>query len=110
MKPWRMKEKCENCPFHKTGPGRQLRDSLQPGRFAEIKRSLLNEEVFWCHKTTNEDGWDEETGDYIGRGLVCAGAIEFQKQHKVACQYVQVCERLELRSQMKKEESCKQTN
>lgn len=94
-KQWRMKEKCDNCPFHEDGPGRQLRDSLRPGRFKEIKKGLLQGEHFYCHKTTNDDDWDEETDDYLGRGLVCAGAIEFQARHKVSSQYVQVCERIE---------------
>lgn len=95
-KQWRMKEKCDNCPFHEAGPGRQLRDSLNPGRFEEIADGLLNGEHFYCHKTTMKDeDWDEETDDYVGGGLVCAGSIEYQEQRGIQSQYMQIRERFE---------------
>lgn len=93
---WRMKEKCENCPFHETGPGRHLRDSLQPGRFEGIVFGLMRGDHFFCHKTTT--GEEDDDGKYIAEGKekLCAGAIELQEQAGVTSQYAQVCERLEL--------------
>lgn len=93
-KQWRVKTKCDNCPFHESGPGRHLRDSLMPGRFKEIADGLLRGEHFFCHKTTNDDDWDEETGGYFGRGLVCAGSIEWQAQRGIQSNYAQICERI----------------
>lgn len=104
-KPWRMKEKCDNCPFHESGPGRHLRDSLNRGRFKEITKCLMRGEHFLCHKTTNGDDWDEETGDYIGGGLVCAGSIEYQEQRGIQSQYMQLRERFEKMLKLEGEES-----
>lgn len=105
MKPWRMKEKCSDCPFHESGPGRQLRDSLAPGRFAEIQVGLLTGEVFFCHKHAQYDEDDEETDTYRRKegDRVCAGAIEFQERHNCVPQAVQVCERLERMWKARKE-------
>lgn len=87
---WRMLQKCENCPFHKTGPGYALRKSLRPGRFESIKRGLLRGQLFECHKTTDDEG-------NAGTGLLCAGAYEFMQKHEVSSQYIRICERLEAR-------------
>ncbi len=84
---WRMKAKCDNCPFSKDGKGAHLRKSLRPGRMVEIRRGLLMGDVFNCHKTT------EETGD--GSELMCAGALEFQEQHGVSSNLQRVMERIE---------------
>lgn len=90
----RMKEKCENCPFHESGPGRHLRDSLMPGRFEEIVFGLMRGDHFFCHKTTT--GEEDDDGEYLhdGKEKLCAGAIELQEQAGVKSQYQQVCERL----------------
>lgn len=95
---WRVKQKCENCPFHESGPGRHLRDSLMPGRFEGIVKGLMDGEHFFCHKTTTDDDWDEdsEDGGYFGKGLVCAGALELQKQAGIKSVYQQVCERIRM--------------
>jgi hypothetical protein len=95
---WRMPDKCDTCPFHETGPGRQLRDSLAPGRFAEIKRALLNEEIFFCHKHARYTDEEHAGGYYCKRtpgDRVCAGAIEFQERHDCVPQAVQVYSRLD---------------
>lgn len=84
---WRMKEKCADCPFSKTGPGLHLRRTLRPGRWREILASLRRGEHFCCHKTTNE------TGD--GSNLICAGTIEWQEKHGCVAQFVQICERID---------------
>jgi len=88
-----MLEMCDSCPFAQSGKGLHLRKSLRPGRWSEIRRGLLNGEHFFCHKTTSDDGEDD---DYTPNGeeLVCAGAIEFQEKHGVSSQYVRICERL----------------
>jgi len=86
-KRWRMAAQCADCPFATSGAGLALRKSLQPGRFASIKRDLLCGEYFVCHKTSRE------TGD--GSHMVCAGALEFQESHGVSSNYQRVCERIE---------------
>jgi hypothetical protein len=87
MSHWRMKTKCADCPFSRSGPGAFLRRTLRPGRWRSILRDLRAGKFFMCHKTT------EETGD--GSKRVCAGAIEYQEKNDIACQYTQICERLE---------------
>ena len=77
---------CRNCPFHKTGPGKHLADSLAPGRMESIKAGLLDGETFNCHKTTRE------TGD--GTEKICRGALQFQIDHGSVPQAVQIGERL----------------
>lgn len=79
-KEWRVKQKCENCPFHESGSGRHLRDSLRPGRFEEIVFGLMRGDHFFCHKSTT--GEEDDEGECIlgGKEKLCAGAIELQKQ------------------------------
>lgn len=79
-------EMCSNCPFHLTGPGKHLADSLAPGRMESIKSGLLDGDVFHCHKTT------KETGD--GSVKICRGALQFQIDHGAVPQEVQVGERI----------------
>ena len=83
---WRMPSLCEDCPFAKSGLGKQLADSLHPDRLKLIKHGLRNGEYFVCHKTTRE------TGD--GSNLVCAGALAYQEQRSVRSKYQQICEQL----------------
>ena len=70
---------CDNCPFHETGPGRQLRDSLAPGRWDGIIRAVLIGAPFYCHKTTEFDDDDEESDTYRpkGREQLCAGSVAY---------------------------------
>lgn len=84
---WKMPEKCSDCPFHETGPGRQLRDSLRPGRFEEIHDGVLQGEPFLCHKTTTETG--------NGTNLYCAGALELQQAHGIETKYMTLCRAFE---------------
>ena len=91
-KSWRMKDKCENCPFAEDGEGLRLRKSLRPGRWRGILAGLARGEAFFCHKTTV--GYDDEYAPQ-GQELVCAGSLEWQKKNKVSSQYARVCERLE---------------
>ena len=71
---------CDNCPFARTGPGAHLRRSLRPGRMAEIKRAVLNGAPFYCHKTTTDNGWDDDEG-YLpdGSERVCGGSLAWLK-------------------------------
>lgn len=102
MKPareWRMKEKCDDCPFHETGPGRQLRDSLAPGRFEGIVFGLMRGDYFFCHKsTTGEEDDDRQYMQYIlgGKEKLCAGAIELQAQAGIKSDALQILERLKM--------------
>ena len=93
---WRMKEKCDDCPFHESGPGRQLRDSLAPGRFEEIVFGLMKGEHFFCHKSTT--GEEDGDGEYIfgGKEKICAGSIELQAQAGIKSDALQILERLEM--------------
>lgn len=77
---------CSNCPFNETGPGRQLRDGLVPGRFESIKADLDQRMTFNCHKTTHE------TGD--GTEKICAGALAYQRQNNCVPDAVQIGERI----------------
>ena len=77
---------CANCPFASSGPGLALRNTLRPGRFNAIAQSVFAGDVFWCHKTTTEDGWDEEGEDYrgVGRERECGGAVAFRRRAQEA--------------------------
>lgn len=86
---WRMESPCANCPFNETGPGRELRDTLRPGRFAGILADLRRGSIFPCHKTTVDGGAKR------GQELLCAGAIEWQEENGCTSNYQRVCERLD---------------
>lgn len=83
---YRMERPCPDCPFSKSPAGRHLRQSLRPGRLAEIKAALRRGEYFLCHQTTRE------TGD--GSNLLCAGALDYQHRRGVESNYERVCARL----------------
>lgn len=74
---------CNRCPFAKSGPGKKLAQALRPGRMREIKRAVASGATFWCHKTTVDEGWDEEDGDYYaqGRERVCGGSLRWLREH-----------------------------
>lgn len=92
---WRVKKKCDNCPFHESGPGRELRESLRPGRFEGIVADLMRGGHFFCHKTTSdEEQWDED-GNYFGGGKLCAGAIALQREAGIVSDYEQIRSRLD---------------
>lgn len=84
---WRMAKPCADCPFNSKGPGLRLRKSLGTMRWREIKRSLLNNQHFTCHKTT------EETGD--GSNKMCAGAIAWQEKQGTSSNLQRIMERIE---------------
>ena len=73
---------CDNCPFARRGPGARLARSLRPGRMAEIKRGVLMGAPFYCHKTTRDEGWDDEDEWYqaTGRERICGGAVAFVRR------------------------------
>lgn len=89
---WRMDVECDNCPFATSGPGKQLGDSLRPGRWREILRSLRKEQSFPCHKTVSYE--EDSDGTCTNQTRVCAGAIAWQKRHGIFPQWLQVMERL----------------
>lgn len=84
---WRVKRKCSACPFHETGPGRFLRDTLRPTRWRAILQALANGEFFTCHKTSDETG--------NGTNLVCAGSIEWQDRNNYSSAYVRLSQYLD---------------
>lgn len=84
---WRMDKPCDNCPFNSRGPGLHLRKTLRSSRWGEILHSLLNNQHFTCHKTT------EETGD--GSDRMCAGAIQWQEKRGVSSNLQRIMERLD---------------
>lgn len=86
---------CDNCPFSTDGKGKDLADSLRPGRLQVIKLGLRQGQYFLCHKTTTE------TGD--GSNLVCVGALDYQKQRGIVSRYQKFCEQLEGVKESKKE-------
>jgi hypothetical protein len=88
--PWRVPAKCNQCPFHRSGPGLRIRRGLRPGRWREILAGLRDGGVFSCHKTVE---WDDE-GEQISTGLYCAGALEWQAAHGCTSNYARVAERL----------------
>ena len=73
--------RCANCPFAPDGPGANLRRTLRPGRMREIQRAVLMGAPFWCHKTTDDEAWDEDGDRYLGNGREreCGGAAEFRR-------------------------------
>src|SRR5436305_1593964 len=79
---WRVKEKCNNCPFSDSGQGLKLRKSLARGRWKEILENLKRDGFFQCHKTTR---FGDEGEAVSGSSLLCAGALEWQEKH---CGYV----------------------
>lgn len=84
---WRTTKRCEDCPFNPSGPGLILRESLNGGRWDEIKRGLLAGAKFDCHQTTKETG--------NGTNLYCAGALEFQRSAGIHTDYMTLCKGLE---------------
>jgi hypothetical protein len=86
-KMWRTAKMCADCPFASRGPGLRLRKSLARGRWKEICDSLMRQEHFHCHKTT------DETGD--GSKLICAGSIEWQDRHGTSANLVRIMERID---------------
>src|SRR6185437_425437 len=84
---WRMKSKCQDCPFATSGPGLHLRRTLHRRRCREILKGLQRGEHFLCHKTTHE------TGD--GSNLICAGSIEWQEKRGIVSNLKQIMERLD---------------
>lgn len=84
---YRQDRPCSDCPFNDDGPGRVLRDSLQPGRWDGILADLRAEKTFPCHQTQSGPRWTKKS-------LVCAGAIRWQRAHDCLPQAVQVAERL----------------
>jgi hypothetical protein len=94
---WRIARKCSDCPFHKSGQGRKLRDSLGPGRWRGILSDLRNGLHFHCHRTvewTEGDGEDIPIGINGKKKLVCAGSIEYEDSHGIKSQLRQIGERL----------------
>lgn len=91
---WRVKKKCENCPFQTSGPGLHLRKSLGRGRWSGILHSLMADGFFPCHKTVQ---YDDETGEAKrGSGKACAGALEWQtKNLGHVGQFARIMERAE---------------
>lgn len=87
MSAWRTLVPCADCPFNPTGPGARLRRSLGRARMAEIKRALLSDRHFTCHKTTVETG--------NGTNLMCAGAIAFQESRGAPSNLQRIFERLD---------------
>lgn len=90
---WRVKKKCDNCPFSVKGAGLRLRKVLRRTRWNEILASLRSGASFPCHKTTVFD----ENGDAVpGTGLLCAGALEWQRKHNGSVgQLARIMERLD---------------
>jgi phenylpropionate dioxygenase-like ring-hydroxylating dioxygenase large terminal subunit len=89
---WRMITMCNSCPFASKGKGLALRKGLR--RWRSILATLRRGQVFFCHKTTD----DEQDDDfYIPRkeDLVCAGAIAWQEKHRCTSNYQRVCENLD---------------
>lgn len=72
---WRMESPCANCPFSNSEAGIALRQSLKPGRIAEIKHMLRHDGHFNCHKTTGLGLAD------ANRNLQCAGALAWQAKY-----------------------------
>ena len=90
---WKTAKPCGDCPFSSSKAGVHLRKSLKPERWRKIKAGLLQQEHFYCHKTTDETG--------NGTNLVCAGSIDWQDKHGVSSQYVRICERLDYANRKK---------
>ncbi|SRR6266403_998215 len=90
---WRVKRKCDDCPFSVSGAGLRLRKSLGRGRWNEILASLRIDSGFPCHKTTV---FDEEGDAVQGTGLQCAGALAWQRKHNGCVgQLARIMERLD---------------
>lgn len=73
---------CANCPFDTHGPGLALRKSLMPGRFEEIAQAVWMGLPFYCHKTTRDEGFDDDADDYVPQGTErhCGGALAFVRR------------------------------
>ena len=70
-----MKEMCADCLFGNSKAQRHMRDSLRPGRFNEICRSVWMGEYFPCHKTTTFD--DDGEVRMTAKEKQCVGSLEF---------------------------------
>lgn len=77
-----MNKKCDNCPFATKGPGLRLRKSLRPGRWRGILMGVMMGQLFFCHKTTNEDAQDADSDTYmpVGKEQVCFGSLEYLRK------------------------------
>lgn len=90
---------CDSCPFNETGLGRELRDSLRPGRFESIVAELEQGLPFPCHKTT---GGVARKTKWKRSWRVCAGALAYQRKHGCVPDPVQVAERLAAMAEKRK--------
>lgn len=95
---YRMAQPCDDCPFNADGPGKQLADSLRPGRMEAIKHDLRRGGTFQCHQTTIPNTDDDGRVDNT-KTLLCAGAIAYQESVGVTADLIQVIERLKRRNQ-----------
>lgn len=82
---------CESCPFNEDGLGRELRDSLAPGRFDGIRAELDKGLPFPCHETTG--GVSRKT-KWRKSWRVCAGSLAYQRKNHCVPDVVQVVERI----------------
>lgn len=80
---FRLKQPCADCPFRRRGA-----IPLEPGRLADIKASLLEDDhmSFSCHKTVHGPrggDWTDD-GQYLpsGHEAMCAGAAAFLMRHQ----------------------------
>lgn len=101
---WRMKEPCDDCPFGQTEAGQAMQELLREYRWDSITASLLKGEHFLCHKTTQDEGWNEdddghEKYEIVGPELICTGSIEWQARRGIKADLVQVMERMEIAHQ-----------
>lgn len=80
---------CETCPFNEGGPGRDLRDNLEEGRFDSILADLRKGKSFKCHEDLHM------TPRRRKRARICAGSIAWQRKNGCVPDAVQVIERLD---------------
>ena len=73
-----MNQLCDDCPFAESGAGLHLRQSLRKGRWRGILMSVRLGQPFYCHKTTNPEGDnDDDTYTANGKEQLCAGSITY---------------------------------
>lgn len=89
-----MSAPCQHCPFRKDITG-----YLTAGRVREIVKSVLSQQSFPCHKTTEFEDAEDEDGSYDRRVNTedeeqCAGAEIFAAKHGTSSQMSRIAGRL----------------
>lgn len=92
---WRLRRPCPTCPFTDS----PYRVELRAGRMESIQQGLLRGKSFICHETIKYGKRNK------AKEKLCCGALDFQSQHGIVADIVQIMTRIEAANEMHATES-----